>query len=96
MLNSKYDPREFEDCVIPNGQKLAIIIPFRDDGSNVRSNQLKVLLHYMIPILIRQNVMFQFFVVTQVKKSLLILSKNIGGTNYACNPDSKGDLICLQ
>ena len=65
MSNSKYDPREFEDCVIPNGQKLAIIIPFRDDGSNVRTNQLKVLLHYMIPVLIRQNVKFQFFVVTQ-------------------------------
>ena len=69
MQNSKYDPREFEDCVIPNGQKLAIIIPFRDDGSNIRTNQLKVLLHYMIPILIRQNVMFQFFFVTQVKKA---------------------------
>ena len=70
MPNSKYDPREFEDCVISNGQKLAIIIPFRDDGSNVRTNHLKVLLHYMIPILIRQNVMFQFFVVTQVKKAV--------------------------
>ena len=67
MPNSKYDPREFEECVIPNGQKLAIIIPFRDDGSNVRTNHLNVLLHYMIPILIRQNVMFQFFVVTQVE-----------------------------
>ena len=65
MINSKYDPNQFENCVIPNGQKLAIIIPFRDDGSNVRTNQLKVLLHYMIPVLIRQNVKFQFFVVTQ-------------------------------
>ena len=70
MSNSKYDPREFEDCVIPNGQKLAIIIPFRDDGSNVRTNQLKVLLHYMIPILIRQNVKFPFFVVTQVENCI--------------------------
>ena len=65
MINSKYDPTQFENCVIPNGQKLAIIIPFRDDGSSVRTNQLKVLLHYMIPVLIRQNVKFQFFVVTQ-------------------------------
>ena len=65
MNNSKFDPNQFENCVIPNGQKLAIIIPFRDDGSNIRTNQLKVLLHYMIPVLIRQNVKFQFFVVTQ-------------------------------
>ena len=65
MNNSKFDPNQFENCVIPNGQKLAIIIPFRDDGSNIRTNQLKVLLHYMIPTLIRQNVKFQFFVVTQ-------------------------------
>lgn len=80
MPNSRYDPREFEDCVIPNGQKLAIIIPFRDDGSNVRTNQLKVLLHYMIPILIRQNVMFQFFVVTQTQNSIFNRGKlmNIG------------------
>ena len=76
MQNSKYDPREFEDCVIPSGQKLAIIIPFRDDGSNVRKNHLKVLLHYMIPILIRQNVKFQFFVVTQVKRTVTHLIKN--------------------
>ena len=76
MQNSKYDPREFEDCVIPNGQKLAIIIPFRDDGSNIRKNHLKVLLHYMIPILIRQNVKFQFFVVTQVKRTVTHLIKN--------------------
>ena len=65
MITSKYDPTQFENCVIPNGQKLAIIIPFRDDGSSVRTNQLNVLLHYMIPVLIRQNVKFQFFVVTQ-------------------------------
>ena len=65
MINSKYDPTQFENCTIPDGHQLAIIIPFRDDGSSVRTNQLKVLLHYMIPVLIRQNVKFQFFVVTQ-------------------------------
>ena len=74
-IEDLYDPREFEDCVIPDGQKLAIIIPFRENGSNVRTNQLKVLLHYVIPILIRQNVMFQFFVVTQVKKTVTHLIK---------------------
>ena len=65
MKNSKYDPTQFEDCLIPPGHKVAIIIPFRDDGSNIRTHQLKVLLHYMIPVLIRQNIKFQFFTVTQ-------------------------------
>ena len=61
MNDSKYDPTKFESCEIPTGHSLAIIIPFRDDGSSVRTNQFKVLLHYMIPVLVRQNVKFQFF-----------------------------------
>ena len=65
MQDSKYDPTQYENCLIPTGRKLAIIIPFRDDGSHARMDQLQVLLHYMIPLLIRQNVKFQFFAITQ-------------------------------
>ena len=56
---------QYQNCLIPTGHKIAIIIPFRDDGSKARLNQFKILLHYMIPMLIRQNIKFQFFVITQ-------------------------------
>lgn len=33
MKNSSYSPTQFENCTIPGGQSVAIIIPFRDDDS---------------------------------------------------------------
>ena len=33
MKNSSYSPTQFENCTIPEGQSVAIIIPFRDDDS---------------------------------------------------------------
>lgn len=80
MQDAKYDPTQYENCLIPTGRKLAIIIPFRDDGSHARMDQLQVLLHYMIPLLIRQNVKFQFFAITQTPNSIFNRAKllNIG------------------
>ena len=86
MKNSKYDPTQFEDCLIPPGHKVAIIIPFRDDGSNVRTDQLKVLLHYMIPMLIRQNIKFQFFAVTQESFQALLMSPTSRCHHYGNGP----------
>jgi len=45
---------------------LAIIIPFRDDAEEpVRIDQLKWLLHYLIPLLERQKAKFQIFIISQ-------------------------------
>ena len=33
MANSSYTPTHFENCTIPEGQSVAIIIPFRDNDS---------------------------------------------------------------
>ena len=44
---------------------VAIIIPYRD-----RYNHLRILLHYLIPILQRQLVKFRIFVVEQVSPLL--------------------------
>ena len=40
---------------------VAIIIPYRD-----RYNHLKILLHFLIPLLQRQHIKFRIFVVEQV------------------------------
>jgi len=50
---------------------LAIIIPFRDDAEKpVRIDQLKWLLHYLIPLLERQKAKFQIFVISQDFKGM--------------------------
>ena len=57
-----YEP---PNCTVPPAHSVAIIIPFRDNKEQARSHQLFVMLHFMIPILIRQNIKFQFFLITQ-------------------------------
>ena len=39
MQNSSYSPTQFENCTIPEGQSVAIIIPFRDDDSKGNSRR---------------------------------------------------------
>ena len=51
-------------CRPEKGHSVAIIIPYRDP-TNIRRGQLLILLHYMIPMLIRQNIKFAFFVINQ-------------------------------
>ena len=84
--SSGYEP---VNCLVSSGKRVAIIVPFRDDGSKgnqgpqglritiksnaglksyltlERFNHLKLLLRHMIPILIRQNIKFKFFLITQ-------------------------------
>ena len=57
-----YEP---PNCTVPPAHSVAIIIPFRDNKEQARSHQLFIMLHFMIPILIRQNIKFQFFLITQ-------------------------------
>ena len=57
-----YEPA---NCTVPPAHSVAIIIPFRDNKEKARSHQLFVMLHFMIPILIRQNIKFQFFLINQ-------------------------------
>ena len=33
ITNSSYSPTQFENCTIPQGQSVAIVIPFRDNDS---------------------------------------------------------------
>lgn len=61
MINGTYTPR---GCQVAPGRSVAIIIPFRDQNG-VRLKQLLTMLHYMIPILTRQNNKFTFFVINQ-------------------------------
>ena len=61
MINGSYTPQE---CQVAAGRSIAIIIPFRDQNG-VRKKQLLTMLHYMIPILTRQNNKFTFFVINQ-------------------------------
>ena len=67
------------DCSPVEGQSVAIIIPFRDQ-LGVRRQQLFTLLHYMIPILIRQNIKYGFYVINQSGNALFNRAKllNIG------------------
>ena len=70
-----------QDCNSPAGYKLAIIIPFRDTTAKaIRVQQLKFLLFYMIPILIRQKLTFRFYIVNQTTGSPFNRAKllNIG------------------
>ena len=85
MVSSGYEPR---NCIVSAGKRVAIIVPFRDDGSKgivkrsdlnssswtqyflERFNHLKLLLHHMIPILIRQNIKFKFFLISQTPRFL--------------------------
>ena len=53
------------NCTVPPAHSVAIIIPFRDNKEQARSQQLFIMLHFMIPILIRQNIKFQFFLINQ-------------------------------
>ena len=55
---------------------VAILIPYRD-----RYNHLKILLHYLIPILQRQLVKFRIFVVEQVSP-LLSCQPRVTVTSY--------------
>jgi len=70
-----------QDCNSPAGYKLAIIIPFRDTtASAIRVQQLKFLLFYMIPVLIRQKLTFRFYIINQTAGSPFNRAKllNIG------------------
>ena len=67
-----YEP---PNCTVPPAHSVAIIIPFRDNKEQARSHQLFIMLHFMIPILIRQNIKFQFFLITQ--ESFIQRSTNI-------------------
>ena len=95
MQNSSYSPTQSENCTVPSGQSVAIIMPFRDNDSkgnsrrgskwifisfSVRTRQLYLFLHYTIPILIRQNIKFKIFVVSQIDGNLFNRAKllNIG------------------
>lgn len=68
-------------CTVPTGHSVAIIIPFRDTTQEqLRTEQLKFLLHYMIPILQRQKIMFRFYIINQLPGSPFNRAKllNIG------------------
>ena len=60
--NGRFKPT---DCIVPARKRVAIIIPFRDDATLVRTNQFQWLLYYMIPILTRQNIEFGFYLINQ-------------------------------
>merc|ERR1711935_1058839 len=63
MGQAIYKPSE---CQLPYGHRVAIIIPFRDiTPDQYRTKHLKWLLHYMILVLIRQNIMFSFYIINQ-------------------------------
>ena len=51
------------DCI--SRHRVAIVIPFRD-----RWSHLRVLLHFLIPVLQRQQINFRIFVIEQVRRSL--------------------------
>ena len=61
MVNGLHKPT----CRQRPGRSVAIIVPFRDK-TGVRTYQLYSMLHFMIPILTRQNIKFGFFVINQV------------------------------
>ena len=61
MVNGLHRP----SCQQKPGRSVAIIVPFRDK-TGVRTEQLYSMLHFMVPILTRQNIKFGFFVINQI------------------------------
>ena len=53
------------ECIVEKRRKIAFIMPFRDNGSNVRTSQFFWLLNTYIPIFMKQKADVQFFVLTQ-------------------------------
>jgi hypothetical protein len=62
FFNGMYTPKE---CHNNNHKKVAIIIPFRDDETLQRTRHFYILLNYLLPNLIRQNIEFGFFLIEQ-------------------------------
>ena len=52
-------------CIVEKRRKIAFIMPFRDNGSNVRTSQFFWLINTYIPIFIKQKADVQFFVINQ-------------------------------
>ena len=62
MANGIHVPK---NCSAETSEKVAIIIPFRDNQVESRSNQLGWLLYYLIPMLVRQNAYFGIYLINQ-------------------------------
>jgi len=62
MANGIFEPIK---CFVPPNKRVAVIVPFRDNLQHTRLVHLKMLLYYMVPIFIRQNLRFSFYVVNQ-------------------------------
>ena len=58
---------------------VAIIMPYRD-----RYAQLRMLLHFLIPVLQRQHIRFRIFVVEQVSLLLLDFSLSVKAAPHEC------------
>ena len=66
------------ECIIEKRRKIAFVMPFRDNGSNVRTSQLFWLINTYIPIFIKQKADVQFFVINQgINKSIFKDFSNI-------------------
>ena len=59
MAGGKFKPK---DCLAKD--KIALVVPMRD-----REDQLQTFLAHIHPFLQRQNIEYQIFVVTQVKRN---------------------------
>ena len=62
MNESSFSP---PGCSVNDETNIAIIVPFRDNDTLVRTRQFYSLLSSLIPMLIRQNVRFGFYLVNQ-------------------------------
>ena len=52
-------------CIVEKRRKIAFIMPFRDNGSNIKTSQFFWLINTYIPIFIKQKADVQFFVINQ-------------------------------